>query len=89
MAKTSIRTDKMFITYNKGKSNEFKALQDVIGEHQDAVVAEEHLRRVAVPGTETAAGRLIERERQRKLELRARYPESLRTALRKGKKAFP
>jgi putative ABC transport system ATP-binding protein len=29
MAKTSIRTDKMFITYNKGKSNEFKALQDV------------------------------------------------------------
>jgi len=67
----------------------FKKLQDVIGEHQDAVVAEEQLRRVALPETHVAAGRLIERERRRKLEMRARYPKALRAALRKGKKAFP
>jgi putative ABC transport system ATP-binding protein len=29
MAKTSVRTDHMVITYNKGKSNEFNALDDV------------------------------------------------------------
>src|SRR5438046_1565547 len=40
-----------------------KRLQDVIGEHQDAVVAEERLRRVARAKSAVAAGRLIERQR--------------------------
>ena len=42
-----------------------KALQDVLGEHQDAVVAEERLRSLAgkQPTGAIAAGRLIERER--------------------------
>ena len=66
----------------------FKQLQDVLGEHQDAVVAEERLRRVARPETAIAAGRLIERERQRKVQMRARYPDALQSALRKGRKEF-
>lgn len=65
-----------------------KKLQDVIGAHQDAVVAEERLRRVARPDTSVAAGRLIERERRRKAEMRERYPAVLRRALRKSRKAF-
>src|SRR5204862_2369571 len=52
----------------------FKELQDVIGAHQDAAVAEERLRRAARPETSVAAGRLIERERHRKLQMRADYP---------------
>ena len=43
-----------------------KRLQDVLGEHQDAVVAQERLRALAArePATAAmAAGRLIERER--------------------------
>lgn len=66
----------------------FKQLQDVLGDHQDAVVAEEQLRRIARAETAVAAGRLIEQERQRKAQMRDRFPEALRTALRKGKKAF-
>jgi CHAD domain-containing protein len=65
-----------------------KRLQDVAGEHQDAVVAEEHLRRVARAETAVAAGRLLERERRRKVEMRERYPAALRQALRAAKKAF-
>jgi len=43
-----------------------KVLQDVLGEHQDAVVAQERLRSLGVrePAAALAAGRLIERERQ-------------------------
>jgi CHAD domain-containing protein len=65
-----------------------KQLQDVLGEHQDAVVAEERLRSVARTDTAVAAGRLIERERQRKVQMRARYPDAVRAALRTGQKAF-
>ena len=44
-----------------------KALQDVLGEHQDAVVAEERLRALAAkrPAAALAVGRLVERERAR------------------------
>ena len=44
-----------------------KRLQDVLGEHQDAVVAQERLRALAArePAAAMAAGRLIERERAR------------------------
>jgi CHAD domain-containing protein len=50
-----------------------KELQDVLGEHQDAVVAEERLRAlgaVAKPAQAIAAGRLIELERARHAEAR-------------------
>lgn len=65
-----------------------KELQDVVGEHQDAVVAEATLRKLARSQTALAAGRLIERERVRRTEQRAHYPDALATVLRRGDKAF-
>jgi CHAD domain-containing protein/adenylate cyclase class IV len=65
-----------------------KALQDVIGEHQDAVVAESKLRSIARAKTSVAAGRLIERERERRDERRQRYPDVLARAVRRGRKAL-
>jgi CHAD domain-containing protein len=59
-----------------------KQLQDVIGEHQDAVVAEQRLRKVARAKTAVVAGRLIERERVRRAARREAYPEVLRSVLR-------
>ncbi len=52
-----------------------KVLQDVLGIHQDAVVAEQVLREsvAAHPAAGVAIGRLIERERQRRAEMRATY----------------
>jgi len=65
-----------------------KELQDVVGEHQDAVVSEATLRKLARPQTAVAAGRLIERERLRRTEQRVRYPEALAAVLRRGSKVF-
>jgi CHAD domain-containing protein len=65
-----------------------KQVQDVIGEHQDAVVAEERLRALARARTAVAAGRLIERERARRSARREAYPEAVAVALRAGRKAF-
>jgi CHAD domain-containing protein len=56
-----------------------KTLQDVLGEHQDAVVATERLRElaaVAPPEQALAAGRLIERETERRGEARAAWPKA-------------
>jgi len=53
-------------------------MQDVLGEHQDAVVGEERLREVAYryddSGVAFAAGRLAERERIRRHEIQQRLP---------------
>lgn len=53
-------------------------MQDVLGEHQDAVVGEERLREVAYryddSGVAFAAGQLAERERIRRGEIQARLP---------------
>jgi CHAD domain-containing protein len=65
-----------------------KRVQDVIGAHQDAVVAEERLRKFARAKTAVAAGRLIEKERERRLDLRAKVPDVLAAALDAGEKAF-
>jgi CHAD domain-containing protein len=65
-----------------------KDLQDVIGAHQDAVVAEERLRALAKARTALAAGRLIERERGRRRSARDAYPAVLDEALSRGRKAF-
>jgi CHAD domain-containing protein len=51
-----------------------KELQDVLGAHQDAVVAEERLRALAVdapPAEALAAGRLIDRERALRTDARS------------------
>ena len=55
---------------------EAKRLQDVLGEHQDAVVAQEQLRALAArePSAAMAAGRLIERERARAEARRRAWP---------------
>jgi CHAD domain-containing protein len=64
-----------------------KNVQDVIGEHQDAVVAEERLRRVSRPKTALAAGRLIERERDVRRRRRAEYEVAVATAVKRGRSA--
>ena len=58
-----------------------KDAQDVLGEHQDAVVAEERIRELVaqVRGTgrtALAAGRLIERQRARRAAARAAWPKA-------------
>lgn len=59
-----------------------KEFQEVLGDHQDTVVAEEEIRRLVVDLTELAevdheavfvAGRLVERERARRAACRARW----------------
>jgi CHAD domain-containing protein len=64
-----------------------KQLQNVLGEHQDAVVARERLRELAAAGDVAlafAAGRIAEREEARRREARKRWPsvwQRLRKAL--------
>lgn len=56
-----------------------KALQDVLGDHQDAVVAAERLRELAAgaPSEQAlAAGRLMEREEARRAAARAEWREA-------------
>jgi CHAD domain-containing protein len=50
-----------------------KAFQDVLGEHQDSVVAESTLRELAAnaPDRAIVAGRLIERERAGRADVRS------------------
>jgi CHAD domain-containing protein len=63
-----------------------KALQDVLGEHQDSTVAEDRLRSLsydAPPDQALAAGRLVERER----EIRARARASWRAVWRQLERA--
>jgi CHAD domain-containing protein len=65
-----------------------KDLQDVIGAHQDAVVAEARLRQLARARTAIAAGRLIAREHERRAEARGEYGEVLAKVLKRGGKAL-
>jgi CHAD domain-containing protein len=66
-----------------------KALQDILGEHQDAVVAEARIRdlvgRLHGTGrTALAAGRLIERQRNRRLEERRAWRKAWKRLERAG-----
>lgn len=72
----------------RGYLEALKELQDVVGEHQDAVVAEATLRKLARARTAIAAGRLIECERQRRAEQRRLYPAALRSVLELGSKVL-
>jgi CHAD domain-containing protein len=68
-----------------------KAVQDVIGDHQDACVAEWRIRELAVSGgasTALAAGRLIERQQARKQAARAALPDAWAAFARAGRAAF-
>jgi CHAD domain-containing protein len=58
-----------------------KALQDVLGEHQDSVVAEESLRTLSLeaPAHQAlAAGLLVARERERRAAARVEWPKAWR-----------
>jgi CHAD domain-containing protein len=66
-----------------------KALQDILGEHQDAVVAEARIRDLVaqVRGTgrtALAAGRLIERQRARRTAARRAWPKAWKRLDRAG-----
>jgi CHAD domain-containing protein len=56
-----------------------KKLQDVLGEHQDAVVAADRLRELAAgaaPEQALVAGRLVEREEERRIDARRAWPRA-------------
>jgi CHAD domain-containing protein len=58
-----------------------KEFQDVLGEHQDSVVAEHRLRTlgaVAKPAQALAAGRLVELERARQADARSSWRDAWR-----------
>ncbi|MGH3037073.1 MAG: CHAD domain-containing protein [Gaiellaceae bacterium] len=69
-----------------------KRFQDVVGEHQDAVVAEERIRGLlALTRSLTAhlaAGRLVERERERRRAARHAFPRAWARLERKGRRAW-
>jgi CHAD domain-containing protein len=68
-----------------------KDFQDVIGDHQDAIVAEARIRELAESAphdTALVAGRLIERQRERRRDARSRLPRTWKKLKRAGKKAF-
>lgn len=66
-----------------------KRLQDVLGEHQDAAVAEERVSAWAVgdPARVAAAEPLLERERERRRKARAHWPAAWESLDRRARKA--
>ena len=70
---------------------EAKRFQDVVGEHQDAVVAEERIRALAgrrKAGLAFAAGRLVERQGTRRAETRAALPAAWARLEKRGRQAW-
>jgi CHAD domain-containing protein len=69
-----------------------KAFQDVLGAHQDAIVAEGRLRGLLADAPSTgaafAAGRLVERQRLRRREARAKLPKAWKALDRSAKAAL-
>jgi CHAD domain-containing protein len=65
-----------------------KAFQDVVGAHQDAVVAEDSIRtavrRARGVGSGLAAGRMIERERARRADARTELPKAWKRLRRRA-----
>jgi CHAD domain-containing protein len=69
-----------------------KKLQDILGEHQDAAVAEARLRELAkeAPGPRAGfvAGLLVERQHARRQAARAAFEDCWREVQRRGRKAW-
>ncbi len=63
-------------------------LQDVVGSHQDAVVAEERVRRLADERTAIAAGRIVELQHRRRLRARADVPATWERVAHAMRRAF-
>ena len=68
-----------------------KQLQDILGDHQDAVVAQARIRDWAAsspaPGSGFAAGRLVQLERDRMTAARAAWPDTWRRLDRAARRA--
>jgi CHAD domain-containing protein len=69
-------------------AHSLRTIQDVIGAHQDAVVAEERVRELATDASRIAAGRIIEQERSRKREAREDLPLAWKRVERAAESAF-
>jgi CHAD domain-containing protein len=69
-----------------------RALQDLVGAHQDAVVASARLRELSgeTPGDRVAfaAGRLVEREEARRRDARSAVPKAWRKLQKAGRRAW-
>ncbi len=69
-----------------------KMLQDVLGDHQDAAVAEARVRALVRPRTNAAqaiaAGRVIERQHERRRAARAAFPDAWRALERDAQGVF-
>jgi CHAD domain-containing protein len=69
-----------------------KDLQDLLGDHQDAVVAQERLRdlstRAGGAASAFAAGRLLERKIARRAEILGQFPKRWRKLEKRGMKAW-
>ena len=68
-----------------------KKVQDVLGEHQDAHVAEQAMRdlsEVAEPRAASAAELVVARQQVRKVKRRAEFPAAWRTLERRGRAAW-
>lgn len=69
-----------------------RAVQDVLGMHQDAIQAEAHIRGFLKHSTSTraafVAGRMVERQRRRREKARRKMPQLLRGLVRRGEKAW-
>ena len=67
-----------------------KLLQDLLGEHQDAVVAEQYLRGATVSNPQSAAafaaGRIAERQRTRRARARERLPAAWKRLRASGRR---
>ncbi len=70
-----------------------KRFQDVIGEHQDAVVAEQRLRGLTAelqdPRAAFSAGLLVERQHERRRSARAAVPKAWRRLEKAARKVWP
>jgi CHAD domain-containing protein len=68
-----------------------RRLQDVLGEHQDAAVAEQAMRELAAgasPQAQAAAELVAQRQRARRQRARAAFPEAWRQLRRRGRAAW-
>jgi CHAD domain-containing protein len=72
--------------------NDAKSFQDVVGEHQDAVTAEERLTALVAktksPEAIFTAGRLLERQRVRRGNARKLLPKAWKKLERRGRRAW-
>ena len=72
--------------------NKARVVQDVLGMHQDSIQAEAHIRAFLKQSTSAraafVAGRMVERQRQRRERVREKMQRLFRGLLRRGEKAW-